>query len=509
LKNTLKRSIITMKSKYKLKSKSKYAEGTSGIAPYQQGQYIDDPAEVKRLNNASATAQGVNQGISTVASAIPIANIFAGIGKAGRSAVRQDDAYNVAKSDGQAAVAATFSPSKSTIHNLEEGRIGDAALSLLLPFGSAARDNKRNRAERDEMIRNAQAINNTKAFQGSDETLSQSGQIYKTGTNGVKASKPVEAEGGELIFKKIGNRYKLKADLNGPSHKNGGVDIRVESKDVIVPKKDASKVKKMIGKNGLTDSKFESYRVKLPKDQPVAAKGSEYLDPKGLGGVSPQYNINPQYTAPALPQDQVETGGSNFMANAGGYLNTAAQLAPTLYNIGQGLFGKVEKEKANFVNPELYKYQDSSDPMRRASETAYRIDTANSRNLSGGNAGNIRANLNQANVANFNRKQDINSAEVDRSLQTANMNTNLKNQYKLINSQEQARVNAVNAVRAGKKSEYLGKGLEGLSNYSMNKENVTKADNEQLAQNDILADSVETRNYKYSKLKRKSQYKTK
>jgi hypothetical protein len=516
-----------MKSKNKYKLKPKYTTGTQGI---EQKMYTPEEMKARQLAGTGASEKGVNKGIETVAGAIPVANAFMAVGKAGYGGVRQEDAYGVAKSDTGAAIATTFAPHKTTFKELEDGNIGNAVGSLILPFGFAAKQNERLRGERDELIRKQNAENNKLAFQGEDDTMAQTGQVYKTGTKYVKTTKDVEAEGGELVFKKIGSKYKLKADIKGPAHKNGGVDITVEGGDVIVPKKDAKKVREMVGKNGVANNKFNGYRLSLPKDKPVASRGGDYtglydenpyadmatnvygngsslLAPKGgmaVGGVTQQLNIKPQATstAPSIAPPVEETGGG-FAANAGGYLNTAAQLAPTLFNIGEGLFGKPVVEKPNYVNPTLYKYQDSSDPLRRQSETAYRIDASNARNLAGGNAGNIRANLNQANVANYNRKQDINAAEVDRALQTANANTGLKNQYQLLNRDEKNRVATNNLANKAVKKEYLATGLNSLANYAQ----ARKDDEAQNEQNDILASTLEKRNYKYNK--KQKQYKLK
>lgn len=516
-----------MKSKNKYKLKPKYANGTSGI---QQKMYTPEELKARQLAGTGVAEQGADKGVETVAGAIPIAGAFMAAGKAGYNGIRQNDAYGVAKSDAGAAVATTFAPHKTTFKELQDGNIGNAVGSLILPFGFAAKQNARLRGERDKMLQEQTAENNKLATQGSDETLAQTGQVYKNGSNGTKSTKEVLAEGGELIFKKLGNnKYKLKADLKGPSHKNGGIDVTVEKGDAIVPKKDAAKVRKMVDKYGIANNKFNSYRVRLPKDKDVAGGGGKYdelndslygdnpyadeatnvygngtglLTPKGMaGGVTQQLNINPRVpsTAPSVaPSVGVEE------TRGGGYLNAAAQLAPTLYNIGEGVFGKVEKEKANYLTPNLLKYQDSSNPLRRASDTSFRIDASNARNLSGGNAGNIRANLNQANVENFNRKQDINQAEVAQALAIQNANVGIKNQADQYNTQEKTRVQNANSQNAARKSDYLGVGLKGLSDFSQ----VRTIDANQADNNEQLYDALETRSYKRSTGK-KGKYKTK
>lgn len=601
-----------MKKKYKVKEK--YASGVNGINT--MGTYVEEPITPVKFNGTSGAEKGVQGGISGVASAIPVANIFAGIGKGARKMVRNDDEYGIASSDAAAAGAAVFSPSKSTIKNLSDGRYGDAITSLILPFGSAARDNKRQRAERDEYIKQQQAIQNSRAFGGADASLNQATQIYKSGTSGVKTKpsyrlggkdydestllknftpqnsfpkgdprlgadyvynlalessnhpediefrnkgyeadetagnlvntndilkqdwkkkafianmqlqnsvapttvatdstrvmkpkyiyktgtgatateKLVEAEGGEYIFKKVGNKYKLKHDLDGgKSHKQGGEPVVVEQGDVITPKADRKRVSKMIDKNGYTSNKFNGYRLSLPKDQDIAANGTdlEKINARGQTGVMPQFNINPQVNA--NPNAPIDNSGASTGSKWGSYLTTAAQLAPAVYNLGQGLFGNTAQEQGNYLTPELLQYQDMSDPLRTRSRQAYRVNADNARNLSGGNAGNVRANLAQASAEDFQRQQAINNEEVARSQQIQNANTGLRNQYRAMNAAEKARVSEINNLNESKRSEYLGKGLEGIQDFA----NSRAQDKATRDQNELLASTLEKPNYKW------------
>ncbi len=163
------------------------------------------------------------------------------------------------------------------------------------------------------------------------------------------------------------------------------------------------------------------------------------------------------------------------------------------------MFGKSSQEQANLLAPELLQYQDMSDPLRTKSRQAYRINAANARNFSGGNIGNVRANLSQASAEDFERQQAINNEEVSRSLQIQNANVGLKNNFKVMNAQEKARVAEINAMNSSKKSEYLGKGLEGLQDYA-NTQQQNRAIREQ---NDILAGSLENGSYKWNPTTRK------
>jgi hypothetical protein len=87
--------------------------------------------------------------------------------------------------------------------------------------------------------------------------------------------KPIEVEGQEMAFKKVGNRYKLVKDFAGkPSHEEGGHPILAEEGMVITPAKDRKKVTNMVdNKTGFVknNARFNSYRLTLPKDT-VAGK---------------------------------------------------------------------------------------------------------------------------------------------------------------------------------------------------------------------------------------------
>ncbi len=60
---------------------------------------------------------------------------------------------------------------------------------------------------------------------------------------------------------------------------------------------------------------------------------------------------NQQIVRPDLLQS-MSSNGNSFMGNAGSTLNTLGQLAPIMYNLGEGMFGKPEKYDYNkYLNP--------------------------------------------------------------------------------------------------------------------------------------------------------------
>jgi hypothetical protein len=88
----------------------------------------------------------------------------------------------------------------------------------------------------------------------------------------------------------------------------------------------------------------------------------------------------------------------------------------------------------------------------------------------------------------------INAIEAEKKNTINNMNTQLTNSDKAINLELANNYDQTVRQQKGKKSEYLGKGLEGFSNLSQNQElmdNQKKAD-------DIRANLSYSKNYKYN-----------
>ena len=143
-------------------------------------------------------------------------------------------------------------------------------------------------------------------------------------------------------------------------------------------------------------------------------------------------------------------------------VNTALEALPVAYNIGQGLFGKVDKVNRRYYNPTLEGYTDLSNPLRSKSNSIYSQDKSNSRNLSSGVAANSRANQQAASNTEFNRQSDINSQEIARQDNINNRNTQIKNQAANINLQLDNQYDEIDAANRGAKSNLLSQGLTDL-----------------------------------------------
>lgn len=87
-----------------------------------------------------------------------------------------------------------------------------------------------------------------------------------------RGAKHIEAEGEEIVMKRGKNgKYHMKKSLKGPTHAEGGIDMIVETGDVIFPKKMKKKVLEAYKNND--NLKLESLRSRLPKDTDVAQDG--------------------------------------------------------------------------------------------------------------------------------------------------------------------------------------------------------------------------------------------
>lgn len=154
-----------------------------------------------------------------------------------------------------------------------------------------------------------------------------------------------------------------------------------------------------------------------------------------------------------------DNGKVGFKADA----NSAMELAPIAYNLGKGLFGKVEQVKRNYVNPQLEAYTDQSAASRAKSSQMYQAEKNNARNLSGGSIGNMRSNQQQASNSEVGRQADINNAEIARQDQINSRNTQVKNNAQATNLQLDNQYNEIDSANRAAKTGLLQAGLTGLS----------------------------------------------
>lgn len=346
---------------------------------------------------------------------------------------------------------------------------------------------------------------------------------YKEGGKYI-AVKPIEMEGKEPHFsKKVNGKRTLKFyDPNGPTHEQGGIATIAEEGDAIVTAKKGMGAKAVKAHQAGDTKSLEKIINTMPEDNPtkkkrggVRAAKPTYVDPllaklkqntpemtSTLNGFNRPINqatlLAPN--APLLPSREVSTKSLSGVANPitdsvfqpkaspskviGAPMAAAApkskldaitekganalQAGASIYNLGQGLFGKVDKTSRRAYNPEQVNYEDGSQASRRASEAAMKSQIANARNLSGGVAGNARANSKQAYAENYERQSQLNEGEVQRKLNVDNANVGVRNDAKLRNNAMNERADDLDMQNAAKKQEALSKGIEGIGGLAAN-----------------------------------------
>jgi hypothetical protein len=315
-----------------------------------------------------------------------------------------------------------------------------------------------------------------------------------------KGSKKIEVEGDEIQLAKKGNKFVVKNDFkNGPSHAEGGIVINAQEGDIITPAHKRGQVVEAINEGN--NAKLERIRKTLPKDtNSKFAKGTKKVDKKDAEKASPK-DFKPfasGYTPNSLrPIASVKTGNNVTPYNSSnidvaGVAGTLGEIAPIAYNIGQGLFGKVQKTNRRSFNPTEMQYQDMSQPLRNEINSLYNQDKESLRNLAGGNAGNLLANIGRASAGKFKRIQEVNNSEAARKIQTQNANTQLQNNAQLTNLQLNNQYDEMDLANSARKDDFLAAGLGQASQFAQTKSldrKMTKRDEE-------ILKNLETSNYK-------------
>jgi hypothetical protein len=142
------------------------------------------------------------------------------------------------------------------------------------------------------------------------------------------------------------------------------------------------------------------------------------------------------------------------------------ELLPTMYNLGRFMFDKPEVVQTPPIRLERLNYQDLSDPTRLRIEQANYANQDAARNLSGGNAGNVRANMMMSNV---NAAQDlgaVNQQEMGRYDQIRKQNVDIGNQETQMNYQQMLNDRLMNMQNKANYEKFLTKGLTGLAQKS-------------------------------------------
>lgn len=325
-----------------------------------------------------------------------------------------------------------------------------------------------------------------------------------------KGSKRIEVEGDEIQLAKKGNKFVVKNDFkNGPTHAEGGIEITAQEGDIITPANKRSQVVEAI--NTGDHKKLESIRKGLPKDKAYKMKdGTKKVKRDTTEPVS----VTPKDFQPLFgstfqqkqskdlkkvnsintgkkPSSKTSTGlkfNSDNLANVAG---TLGEIAPIAYNVGQGLFGKVQQTNRRNVNPANFQYTDNSQPLRNEINSLYNQDKQSIRNASGGSAGTYLSNVGVASANKFKRLQEVNNAEAARKVQTQNMNTEMQNNAQAVNIQLNNQYDQADLQNSARKQDFLAAGLGEASQLAQ-----TAIVDKKLANRDrTIVNNLQTGNY--------------
>jgi hypothetical protein len=336
----------------------------------------------------------------------------------------------------------------------------------------------------------------------------------------------IETEGREPIFspkKKDGTRDLLYYNPSAPTHSQGGVKATVVSKDKYKMKSGGNKLvipegaaivtaKGDMNKKAVTAYKKGDYKTvnkivnKMPNDKSSKkADGDEFItdnesftpskNSKELEDSIFGYNkSNVQFTGTPTESATPKTS-SNTMSKLGNVAGSIVGLAPTIYNLGKGIFDKPAKTNRRYYTPETLKYKDTSAGLRKDADEQFRVDQDNVRNATGGQGGNYLANQALAQSRRYRTKEAINRGETDRMFDIENQNVGTRNQARMTNLGLSGQYDEMDLANKAKKSEYLTKGLEGLSQaQQMGQLNKNRAKSD-----DVRLNLIKTGNYTIDK----------
>lgn len=324
-----------------------------------------------------------------------------------------------------------------------------------------------------------------------------------------EGTREIETEGREPIFspkKEDGSRDILYYNPNDPKHSEGGVKAKVVSKSnykmksgnkqVIIPEGSAI----ITAKGGKNKEALKAYKTgdKNKLEKIINSMPEDKTTKKDSGTASTKtknpYDTNRKQLYDPLVNDTVNSNSSTSKFDFNQALNKGIEIAPAAYNIGKGLFGKVQKTERNYYNPDTYKYRDSSDPLRKAAQDEY-LQTREEIRRGSHNASSYLANAQQAANQRYKRKEGIETNEAQRKTDVYNQNTDLRNQAGLTNLNLKNQYNDLDLQNKARKDDYLGKGLEQASSLAqMNTLNKNRGRNE-----DILTKILASKNYKFNK----------
>lgn len=328
-------------------------------------------------------------------------------------------------------------------------------------------------------------------------------------------AKVVEAEGDETVFYKTpSGRYVLEKDLKGGRpHSKGGEEIEVKEGTVIFPKNKREEV--MDAYKSRDNLRLETIRLSLPEDKPRKpkyARGTKSIETiyDEMKAANPPdtsvaeadflmpYRSTPGtvYATPSFPKTSAT---SPVLGAAENFIN----LAPSLYNLGRGIFSKPETVTRREYKPEEYDAYFDINPQLRDLRDAQTARISAARNYSGGNVGAVLSNVNQAVTDTTKRLGDLRTQKFNVENNLRNRNVDARNQAQMQNISLQNMYDDLEARNREARMAGIAQGLTGTSAYAQSRQG-TRIMNEQARNrdlmlgryNDMLASLAETANYK-------------
>lgn len=523
----------------------------------QQQQLQDKTANVLGQYGSTQTTKTATD--STVASGLSSMGTLGKVAAAGYGlGTKTGDRFNQKSMDQALAtgegnktnkqLATIFTPTSSKLLSAKNAAdVGEAFVPIKGLFGKSSQDIAEETAV-EAQNKQRQATEQINKY-GKVDTNYQNVQA-KDGKKKLK-TRIIETEGREPILspkKSDGKRDLLYYNPNAPTHKEGGVKAAVvqSGKDKIrgilnIPQGSAI----VTAKGGMNKKAIEAYKKgddktlekiinTMPEDKPSKPKkkyGSKFdygVDElerrKGnlsassdvfVGNTSNDVNQGfgfGKYSSLNRPQEQTtpqvastETKGSNLLGKASNIGTGLMEAAPSIYNLGRGLFEKPEKTTRRYIANKGYKYKDMSASARRAANEARLIESENIRNTTGGSGSSFLANQAIASANKFKNISDINLQESGKRQNIRNANVDIRNQQNQANLALTNQYDDLDLQNKAAKTGFLGAGLTGFSDLSFNNrlmKNQAEADR-------IRANTLETPNYKYNVKEEKNIFKAK
>lgn len=508
------------KAKYKKKAELGIQEALLNSSKYTDS--ISDSSE--KLLNKQAQKQGIEDIINNQTSQFssPLGGKLGALGNTAGNFIT-DKSFN---KDGSVKTG-RYALGKATKYGSTGAQIGSnsalmaatgglsapigAGVGLALGAASGVIEAKNINYQNKENKRQQKTLDNQLGIQNSMTDRIQANQA-KNGKYKVK-SREIETEGREPIFspkKQDGTRDLLYYNPNDPTHSEGGVKAKVVSKskyktksgnsDIIIPEKSAIVTAKG-GKNKEALKAFKKGDYKK-LDKVINQMPEDKSNKKDSGTTSvktknPYEKANNHLYDPLVNDslnDSNTTVSNNSKFDFNQAINKGIEIAPAAYKIGKGLFGKVQKTERNYLSPETYKYRDSSDPLRKASQDEY-LQSREEIRRGSPNASSYLANAQQAANQRYKRREDIETNEAQRKTDVYNQNTDLRNQASANNLNLKNQYNDLDTQNQSKKNDFLIEGIEDASNIAQ----MGTLNKNRSKQEDILTKILASKNYKFDK----------